>query len=58
MTNFAISLNWYNEIKDLVPHGEPELIENMHFGPSARPGVEVDVDEDIFRKVSTDLGWM
>ena len=55
MTSYAIPLEWYNEIKDRVPHGEPYFYEDKAFG---RTGVEVDVDEDIFNQVSKELGWM
>lgn len=55
MVNYAITLAHYNEIKDRVPHGEPE----HYLDPVFKiPCVEVDVNEDIFIEVSTKLGWM
>lgn len=54
LASHAFSAKWYNEIKDRVPHGEPFYYVN-HF---KRLAVEVDVNEEIFRKVSTELGWM
>ena len=55
MTSNTFNIQWYNEIKDRVPHGEPyvywdEVWQNYF--------VEVDVQEDIFVKVSKELGWM
>lgn len=55
MTNYAITLAHYNEIKDRVPHGEPYHYKDEFYGT---PCVEVDVNEDIFIEVSTKLGWM
>ena len=55
MVNYAITLAHYNEIKDLVPHGEPE----HYFDPFFKtPCVEVDVNEEIFIAISTKQGWI
>ena len=54
MTSVAINTEWYNEIKGLVK------MENEYFYDSEiwGKGVEVDVDEEEFNKVSKELGWM
>ena len=49
MTNYTINLNWFNEIKHLVPNANAYHYDNM---------VEVDVDEEAFIRVSKELGWM
>ena len=51
----ALSAKWYNEIKDRVPHGEPFYYVDPFFKHLA---VEVDINEELFNKVSTELGWM
>lgn len=55
MTSNAINIQWYNEIKDRVPHGEPYIYKDEHWGMEF---VEVDVQEDIFLEVSRELGWI
>ncbi len=55
MTNCSINIDWYNEIKALVPMANEEFITE---GPYAGQ-VEVDVlDEAKFEEVSKKLGWM
>lgn len=50
--SYAINIEWYNEIKDLVPTENPWYYENHTM-------VEVDIlDEAEFVRVSTELGWM
>lgn len=55
MATYIINIQWYNEIKDRVPHGEPYIYkeEGWHL-----EHVEVDVQEDIFLDVSRKLGWI
>lgn len=55
MASHAISAKWYNEIKDKVPHGEPYYYISPCYKKLA---VEVDVNEDFFKVVSTALGWL
>lgn len=55
MTTYTFNEQWYNEIKDRVPHGEPYFFKEAGWQLNY---VEVDVQEDIFIKVSTELGWM
>lgn len=54
MANVAITKRWYDEIKGRVK------MENEYFYTSEVWGeeVEVDVDEEEFNRVSTELGWM
>ena len=55
MANYSINIDWYNEIKNLVPMANPEFITE---GPWAGQ-VEVDIlDEAKFEQVSKELGWM
>ena len=55
MTNYTIRRNWYEEIKNIVPMENPYFYTDKVFGEQ----VEVDVlDEDLFCKVSKELGWM
>lgn len=50
MKNYSISVEWYNEIKNLVPMENPCFITNQ---------VEVDIlDEELFERISIKLGWM
>ena len=55
LSSHAFSAKWYNEIKDRVPHGEPFYYVDKFYNHLA---VEVDVNGEIFREVSTELGWM
>lgn len=55
MASHAISAKWYNEIKDKVPHGEPYYYISPCYKKLA---VEVDVNEDFFNIISTQLGWL
>lgn len=55
MTCYSFNYEWFLEIEDKVPHGIPyayfdEAWKNIM--------VEVDVEEETFRKVSRELGWM
>jgi hypothetical protein len=54
MTNVAIPTEWYNEIKDLVKMENAYFYDDKVWGK----GVEVDVDEEEFNRVSKELGWM
>lgn len=55
MTNYSINIDWYNEIKNLVPMENAEIITEGHYAGQ----VEVDVlDEAKFEEVSKELGWM
>lgn len=55
MTNYSININWYNEIKEIVPMENPYFITE---GPFAGQ-VEVDVlNVEKFEQVSTEKGWM
>lgn len=56
MFSYAIPEYWYNDIKDIVPHGEPYFYEGG--GIVNKIWVEVDVDEETFIKVSKERGWM
>ena len=50
MKNYSISVEWYNEIKNLVPMENPCFITNQ---------VKVDIlDEELFERISIKLGWM
>jgi hypothetical protein len=55
MTTYTINIQWYNEIKDRVPHGEPYIYREEDWQMDY---AEVDVQEDIFIEVSRKLGWM
>lgn len=54
MTGTAISVKWYNDIKDLVKTEDPYFYTES----SGREMVEVDVEEASFVAVSRRLGWM
>ncbi len=54
LTSFSFSLELYEKIKDMVPHGEPYIyIDDIY----KREWVEVDVQEDIFRKEVEKMGY-
>jgi hypothetical protein len=54
LTSFSFSLELYEKIKDMVPHGEPYVyIDDVY----KKEWVEVDVQEDIFRKVVEKVGY-
>lgn len=55
MASHAVPAQWYNEIKDKVPHGEPYYYISPCYKKLA---VEVDVNEHFFNIVSTKLGWL
>ena len=56
ITTYAINEKWYNEIKDIVPHGEPFFYEEEGWSLKF---VEVDIyDETLFIETSKKLGWM
>ena len=53
MTNVTIPKTWYEEIKGKVK------MENEYFYQSVMGiDVEVDVEEETFNRISTELGWM
>ena len=54
MTGMAIKREWYEEIKGLVTTENAYFYNDSVFGEM----VEVDVDEEQFNKVSSELGWM
>ena len=54
MTCYAMPLYVYEDIKNDVPHGEP-----FHYKATyGTDCVEVDVDEETFRRVATERGWI
>jgi hypothetical protein len=55
MASHAIPAQWYNEIKNKVPHGDPYYYISPCYNKLA---VEVDVNEHFFNIVSTQLGWL
>lgn len=55
MTTYTVNIQWYNEIKDRVPHGEPYIYREEGWQMDY---AEVDVQEDIFLEVSRKLGWI
>lgn len=55
MKNYSISVEWYNEIKALVPMENPYFITEDNLAGY----VEVDIlDEKLFERISIKLGWM
>ena len=54
MVNFCISNEWFEEIKELIHYENPEYITTGYCSGH----VEVDVEEEEFRRVSRALGWM
>ena len=54
MENYAISVEWYNEIKDRVTTADPYF----YFESDGREYVEVFVNVEEFEQVSRELGWM
>ena len=56
MNNFGIVKQWYEEIKDRVPH---ELVSFYRVNGFSDEMVEINVlDESTFVRVSRELGWM
>lgn len=56
MNNFGIAKQWYEEIKDRVPH---EFISFYRVKGFSEEMVEINIlDESIFVRVSRELGWM
>ena len=55
MANHAINVQWYNDIKDKVPHGDPYYYVHECYKDLC---VEVDVNECFFNIVSAQLGWL
>ena len=53
MISVAIRVEWFNEIKASVPHADPYF-----YTEHGTDYVEVDVDEQLFRAVSKEMGWM
>ena len=56
MTCVAINVKWYNEIKNRVKTANPWFYKNDYGFRTFM--VEVDVEEEEFNRVSTELGWM
>ena len=57
MTTVTISAKWYNDIKDLVKTENPYFYTDT-YGSDTRDMVEVDIDEEAYITVATELGWM
>ncbi len=56
MANYTITEQWFNEIKDIVPHANPYIYTEEGWHDNK---VEVDIlDEDLFIAVSKEKGWM
>ena len=53
MMNVTIREEWFNEIKNLINYED-----DYHYNRDNIAMVEVDVEENEFRKVSEELDWM
>ena len=56
MNTFGIAKQWYEEIKDRVPHEFVSFYREKGF-PNEMVEIEV-LDESVFVRVSRELGWM
>lgn len=54
MINVCVGNEWFEEIKELIHYENPEYITTGYCSGH----VEVDVEEEEFRRVSKELGWM
>ena len=57
MKCYTINKQWFEEIKNRVPHGNV-YIYSQTLGSSEIEFVEADFDDELFIAVSTELGWM
>lgn len=56
MATYTITEQWFNEIKNEVPHANPFTYKEEGWHDNK---VELDIlDEDLFIAVSTEKGWM
>lgn len=58
MMGVVISKEWYDEIKTLIKTQDPYFFTETWPSGWVRNSVEVDVEEEEFRRVSKELGWM